>query len=122
MAENEKPYDVKKRGYLFSGALIGFIKNTSYERIYFSVFDQLLRCGTSIGANLVEGSSGSSKRDLINYYHIALKSANETKYWLCLIRDNLNCNKEEINKLINEANEISKIIASSLLKMKGISE
>lgn len=121
MPESDKPYDIKKRSYHFSGALIAFINGTSYERIHFSIFDQLLRCGTSIGANLVEGGSGSSKKDVINFYHVALKSANETKYWLCLIRDNLSSNKEETNKLITEADEISRIIASSLIKMKGLS-
>ena len=79
-----------------------------------------MRCGTSVGANLVEGGSGSTKRDLINFYHIALKSANETKYWLCIIRDNLDSNKERTNALIEEANEISKIVASSIIKMKGL--
>jgi four helix bundle protein len=122
MPEVEKHYDIKKRCYQFSGDLIEFIKITSYERIHFSIFDQLLRCGTSIGANLVEGSGGSSKKDVINFYHIALKSSNETKYWLCLIRDNLNSDKEKTNKLINEANEISKIIAASLIKMKGLND
>ena len=80
----EKPYDIKKRCFQFSGQLIEFIRVTQYDRIHFPIFDQLLRCGTSVGANLVEGASGSSKNDLINFYHIALKSANETKYWLCL--------------------------------------
>lgn len=116
--ELQKPFDIKKRCYQFSLALLDFIKITEHERIYFSMFDQLLRCGTSIGANVVEGSSGSSKKDLINFYHIALKSANETKYWLCLIRDGISCDKEKMGLLINEADEISKIIASSLIKMK----
>ena len=58
-----------------------FINETKYERIHFSIFDQLLRSATSIGANVVEGGSGSTKRDFINFFHIALKSANETKYW-----------------------------------------
>ena len=120
MSLTEKPYDIKKRAYVFSGELIKFIKETPYERIHFSIFDQLLRCGTSIGANLVEGSAGSTKKDLINFYHIALKSSNETKYWLCLIRDSLVCDNERTNALINEADEISKIIASSLIKMKGL--
>jgi four helix bundle protein len=52
---------------------------------------------------------------VINYYHIALKSANETKYWLCLIRDSFEFEKDKINSLIKEADEISKIIASSII-------
>jgi hypothetical protein len=76
------PYDIKRRCYLFSKELLLFISTQRYQRIYHSIFDQLLRSGTSIGANVVEGGVGSSKKDVINFYHIALKSANETKYWL----------------------------------------
>ena len=118
MADTQKPFDIKKRCYQFSLALTDFVKVTEYERIHFSIFGQLIRCGTSIGANIVEGASGSTKKDLINYYHIALKSANETKYWLCLIRDGLICDKDKTISLIQEADEISKIIAASLIKMK----
>jgi four helix bundle protein len=120
LSGGQKPFDIKKRCYRFSGEIIGFSSATSYERIHFSIFDQLIRCSTSIGANLVEGSGGSSKKDFVNFYHIALKSANETKYWLCLIRDNIGCEKERVNLLITEADEISKIIASSLLTLKGL--
>jgi len=118
MNDTEKPYNIKKRCYQFSLMIINFIKVTEYERIYFSLFDQLLRCGTSIGANLVEGGSGSTKKDVINFYHIALKSANETKYWLCLLRDGFINDKDKNKSMIKEADEISKIIASSLIKIK----
>ncbi len=119
MISSEKPFDIKKRCYQFSRVLLKFVDEAKYSKIHFSIFDQLLRSGTSIGANVVEGGVGSSKRDVIKFYHIALKSANETKYWLCLIRDSFECNKEIISSLINEADEISKIIASSIIKMKG---
>ena len=120
MVTSEKPYDIKKRCYQFSRVLLQFISKIKYERIHYSIFDQLLRSGTSIGANVVEGGVGTSKKDVINFYHIALKSANETKYWLCLVRDSFDCDKTELSSLLNEADEISKIIASSIIKMKGI--
>ena len=119
MINAEKPFDIKKRCYQFSRVLLQFINEAKYDRIHFSIFDQLLRSGTSIGANVVEGGVGTTKKDVINFYHIALKSANETKYWLCLIRDSFDCNKEGISSLINEADELSKIIASSIIKMKS---
>jgi four helix bundle protein len=80
------------------------------------MFDQFLRSATSIGANVVEGKSGSSKKDWKNYYAIAMKSANETKYWLCLINETIEVSKSKINELIKEADEISKIIASIIVK------
>ena len=77
-----------------------------------------MRSATSVGANIVEGKAGSSKKDWKNYFAIALKSANETKYWLCLIRDTMNVSKLKVNELIKEADEISKIIASIIVNAK----
>jgi four helix bundle protein len=116
---SEKPFDIKHRCYQFSKELVQFISIARYERIYCSIFDQLLRSGTSVGANIIEAKSGSTTRDFRNFYTIALKSANETKYWLCLIRDTILVNeKENINKLICEADELSKIIASIIINLQ----
>ena len=114
--EEEKPYKISHRCFYFSKEVILFIKGCKYEKIYHSMFDQLLRSATSIGANVVEGKSGSSKKDWKNFYVIALKSANETKYWLCLISETLEVDKVKINELVKEADEISKIIASIIIK------
>lgn len=114
---SEKPYDIKHRCYNFSKEIVFFISSAKYERVYFSVIDQLLRSATSIGANIVEAKAGSSKKDFKKFYTIALKSANETKYWLCLIRDTniVNIEKDKIVELITEADELSKIIASIVI-------
>ena len=82
------------------------------------MFDQLLRSATSIGANVVEGNAGSSKKDWLKFLVIALKSANETKYWLCLIRDTSKVDAKRIENFIKEADEISKIIASIIVNAK----
>ncbi|MDI6882911.1 MAG: four helix bundle protein [Patescibacteria group bacterium] len=68
---------------------------------------------------IVEAKSASSKRDFIRFYEIALKSANEIKYWLGLLRDATEIDKTKIENLLKEVNEISNILASSLLTMKG---
>ena len=113
--EDQKPYNIRHRCFFFSKSIIVFVGDCKYDRIYSSLFDQLLRSATSIGANIVEGKAGSSKKDWKNYFSIALKSANETKYWLCLIRDTIDVSKPTINELIKEADEISKIIASIIV-------
>ncbi len=115
----EKIKDIKKRCYNFSLEVIRFIDGLDVKRIYFSITDQLLRSATSIGANIIEAKSASSKKDFINFYQIALKSANETKYWLCILRDGLGIQKDKVKPLLTEAEEISKIIAASLLTMKN---
>ncbi len=109
---SEKPFDIKHRCYQFSKEIVTFISSAKYDRIYFSIFDQLLRSATSVGANIVEAKAGSSTKDFRNFYTIALKSANETKYWLCPVKDTILVNeKDQINILIKEADELSKIIA-----------
>jgi four helix bundle protein len=111
-----KPFNIRHRCFRFAQEILKFERSCSYSRIHFSVFEQLIRSGTSIGANVVEGGSGSTRKDFIKFFHIALKSANETKFWLCLIRDLPDVNKEELEGLLKEADEISKIIASIILK------
>jgi four helix bundle protein len=91
------------------------VKECTYDRVFYSIFDQLIRSATSIGANIVEGKAGSTRKDWKNYYLIALKSANETKYWLCLIRDTLIIDKKKISELIVEADAISNIIARIII-------
>ncbi len=118
LEEAEKPYNIRHRCFHFSKNVIALIQETKYDRIYNSLFDQLIRSATSIGANMVEGGAGSTNKDFINFMHISLKSANETKYWLCLVKESLEINIDKTNELIAEANELSKIIASIILNSK----
>ena len=116
---SDKPYDIKQRSYNFSKEIIQFVGASGFERIYISLFDQVLRSGTSIGANGEEGKAGSSRRDFRKFYLIALKSANETKYWLSLIKDTKvsKVSEEKHVGLINESAELSKIIASIVINL-----
>ena len=79
------------------------------------IFRQLIPSSTSIGANIIEGRSGNSDREMIKYYRIALKSANESKYWLCLMRDALGIKDKRVNELLNEVTQISKILGASVI-------
>lgn len=116
--ENQPVYNIRHRAFYFSKSVIEFIKGIKYDRIYFSLFDQLLRSATSIGANLVEGAAGVSGKDYLNYHAIALKSANETKYWLVLIKETDLANQTKTEELIKEADEISKIVAKIIINLK----
>ena len=111
--------DVKFRAYKFSLTIINLIKGFPEKRVYWIIEDQLLRCATSVGANLIEAKSSSSKRDFIKFYEIALKSTNETIYWLMLLEDSKLEKVDKVEPLLSEAKEIGKMIASSLLTMKG---
>jgi len=89
------------------------------NQVLLIITNQLLRSATSIGANVIEAKSASSKRDFIRFYEISLKSANETKYWLGLLRDATETDKEKTNELLNEVEEISKMLSASILTMKN---
>jgi len=79
---------------------------------------QLLRSGTSIGANIEEAIGGQSRRDFIAKMAISYKEARESCYWIRLLLDTGYLNSDEARKLLFECNEIVKIIASILLTTK----
>jgi len=111
--------EVKYRAFYLSLKVIRFLESSTNQLSLRTISDQLIRCVTSIGANIVEAKSSSSKREFLNYFQIALKSANETKYWLALLKELLPNKTNEVQYFINEITEIAKIIGSSVLTLKG---
>ena len=112
--------DLKVRCYRFSLELIRFIDTLPNQRSCYIIADQLLRSGMSVGANLVEATASSSRLEFKKFHEISLKSANETKYWLGLLRDSGKADKEQVNKLLEEVTEIANMIASGIIKLKGL--
>jgi len=111
--------DLKVRTYFFSIKVIKFLATLPDNKIYQIITAQLLRAVTSIGANIVEAKSSSSKRDFIKFYEIALKSANESKYWFGLLRDSLDLDKNTLNDFLKELTEISNMLAASIITLKN---
>jgi len=111
--------EFKKRLYAFVLRLIKFIDKLPRDSVCNVMSKQLLRSGTSILANYIEANSASSKKDFINFFTYSLKSANESKVWLSLLRDTKKGNENEIKLLLDELIEISNILASSILTLKG---
>ncbi len=103
----------------FSVNILSFAEKIKTRRILWPVADQLVRSATSIGANVVEAKSSSSRKDYIKFFEIALKSANETKYWIIVIKESAQEFKEQVDLFLKEADELSKIIGSSVLTLKG---
>ncbi len=99
--------------------MVKFVSTLPNERIYWIIIDQLTRSATSIGANIIEAQAASSKKDFIKFYQIALKSANETRYWLGILRDATSADKEQVNILLKEATELANILGASLLTLKN---
>ena len=111
--------EVKYRAFYLSIKIIRFLENLPTKQSLRIISDQLIRSVTSIGANIVEAKSSSSKREFLNYFQISLKSSNEAKYWLALLLELCPENRDEIKQFAEETEEISKIIGSSVLTMKG---
>ena len=99
--------------------LIEFIDKLPRDNVSKRLGDQLLRSGTSIIGNFIEGQSASSKKDFTNYFNNSLKSTNESKLWLSLLRDSKRINSNDIEWFLNELEEFGKIFASSILTLKG---
>lgn len=116
---SKRKTELRYRCYYFSIEIIKFLETLPEKRAYWVMADQLMRCATSIGANVVEAKSSSSRKDFIKFYEIALKSANETKYWLALLRDATNADKKSANILLAEVEEISKMLGSSISTLKN---
>lgn len=110
--------DLRIRTYQYSVRMIKFLETLPNKRTYWVIADQLLRSATSIGANIIEAKCSSSKKDFARFYEIALKSANETKYWLGLLRDATEADKKQISYLLKESQELSNILGASLLTMR----
>jgi four helix bundle protein len=84
-----------------------------------SLTNQLLRSGTSIGANIHEGNYASSKADFIAKFQIALKECYETEYWLKLFAKTNLINEQIYNKLSNDSGRIRRILISSINTAKA---
>lgn len=111
--------EVKYRALYLSVDVIRFISTLPQNAAIKTICDQLIRSITSIGANIVEAKSSSSKREFLNYFQIALKSANETKYWLAMLKELLPEHRDKFDMFLKEVDEVSKIIGTSVLTMKG---
>lgn len=111
--------DLTKRCYDFGISVIRLTDNLPQKRSAWVVADQLIRSATSIGANIVEGKAASSRLEFKKFYEIALKSANETKYWLCILMDAGLADSEKTQRLSDEATEIANMLARGVMRLKG---
>lgn len=110
--------DLRGRCYSFSLQMIRLAGEIPYSISAKIILDQLIRSVTSIGANLIEARAASSRREYKKFYEISLKSANETKYWLGLLRDAGLADREKVNILLIEVGELSNMLASGVMKLK----
>jgi len=111
--------EFKKRLYNFVLRLIEFLDRLPKDNVSRRIGDQLLRSGTGIIGNYVEGQAASSKKDFTNYFNTSLKCTNESKLWFALLRDSGRATPDEVAWFLSELNEFANIFASSILTLKG---
>jgi four helix bundle protein len=112
--------DLKVRAYYYALDIIKFIDSLDKKDFTCSIIAKQLLCSaTSVGANIVEAHAGSAKRDFTNFFGYALKSANESKFWLGLLRDSKKAEHLNTNNLLQETHELSNILGSSILTLKS---
>jgi len=109
---------IQEKSFAFAIRIVNLYKFLCDEKKEYVLSKQVLRSGTSVGANVEEGLGGQSDRDFIAKLSIAYKEARETIYWIKLLSRTEFLSLEQSDSILQDADEICKIIAQILLTMK----
>ena len=109
---------VEQKSFSFAIRIVNVYKHLCAEKKEFVLSKQVLRSGTSIGANIAEAQQAQSRADFLSKLNIALKEATETKYWLRLLAETEYLSKQESESLLKDCIEIEKILSSIVKAMK----
>lgn len=114
--KSENP--VQAKSYAFALRIVNLYRYLCDEKREFVLSKQILRSGTSIGANVEEAIGGQSKRDFLSKMGIAYKEARETHYWLRLLRDSGILDVAHANSVIDDCEELLKLSGSIIRTTK----
>lgn len=114
-SENTSKYKSEK----FAIRIVNLYKYLCDEKNEYVLSKQILRSGTSIGANLAEAECSISKKDFLNKIYIALKECTETLYWLNLLYSTNYLDEKEYNSINDDCVELKKMLSSSTKTLKG---
>ncbi|MBO7585715.1 MAG: four helix bundle protein [Bacteroidales bacterium] len=110
---------LKEKSYLFAIRIVNLSKFLQGEKSEYNLSKQIIRSGTSIGANIEEASGAQSDKDFIAKMHISLKEAKETHYWLRLLRDTEYLTPEQAESMLKDTDEIITLLTRSLKTIKS---
>jgi len=112
---------ILEKSFQFSVRIVRFYKVKSQNNYNLnSLFKQLLRSGTSIGANVSEAQSAFTKKDFINKLGISLKESRETEFWLNLLKESEIISEKEFKSLFSDCEELSKLLTAIIKSSKKI--
>ena len=103
---------IENKSFDFAVRIVNLYKFLTQEKQEYIISKQLLRCGTSIGANVAEAQKAQTKPDFNAKMNVALKEANETQYWLKLLYKTDYLTKNEFDSIESDAKEIIAILTS----------
>ena len=113
---------IQDLSFNFAVRIVKFYKHLTESKKVFVLSKQILRSGTSIGANVRESIHAQSTADFINKLNIALKEADETEYWLELLHASAIINDEEFNSLSNDTKQIIGTLVKIIKKTKATAQ
>ncbi|GGG40272.1 four helix bundle protein [Bizionia arctica] len=113
-----KPNIIKEKSFDFAVDIVNLYKDLAYNKKEYVMSRQLLKSGTSIGANVREAEFAQSKPDFINKMSISLKEANETDYWLDLLHATNFLNADEFEKFKPKSQEMLRLLVSIVKSSK----
>lgn len=116
--DDGKPNIIKNKSFELAITIVGVYRFLQEEKKEFVLSKQLLRSGTSIGANVREAVNAESTQDFIHKMSIAQKECDETMYWLELLKSTCYIDSKQFDKIKNQANEIYKILKSIIITTK----
>ncbi len=109
---------LKNKSFAFAVRIVNLYKYLSSNKQEYVLSKQLLRCGTAIGALVREAEQAESKADFIHKLAIALKEANETEYWILLLRETDYLTPKESESILNDLKELLKLLTSIIKTTK----
>ena len=109
---------IEEKSFEFAVRIVNLYKYLNETKKEFVLSKQLLRSGTSVGANVAEAEQGQSRPDFISKMNIALKEATETKYWLRLLKETEYISQTEFLSIFNDCIELEKILVSIIKSSK----
>lgn len=107
-----------EKSFLFAKRIVKLVKYLQNEKKEFILSKQIMKSGTSIGANVYEAKFAQSEKDFLSKLSIALKEANETSYWIMLI-ENEYISEKESKSLMVDLEELLKLLVSSTKTVKN---
>lgn len=117
--QTEQSNDFLIRCRKFTIDIINLSALLPHNSVGWAIKDQVVRSAASVGANVAESKGSTSKAEFRRFLAIALRSANETKYWLDIIQDAGLVNNELLGLLTNEVVQISKVLGASVITLNN---